>query len=155
MLASKCFEQTRTQLQFLVEVIGFLKCPTLSRVTYAFLSNSLTGNFNDYLPPELVRVTKFAPNNKYNVADEDYYQEVVVEEVDADELLESSRRIVRDLCLQVNPRESISRFSIHNPMARFSTTPEEMRATVLNYQQVGRPTCLEAPIEEEELEEIN
>lgn len=102
----------RTQLQFLIEIISFVKCPAICKMIYAFLSNQLHGNFDKYLNQKFIRFLKVMNCNNQKEDEENHnesqlYQEVVVEEYDDMNI----STFIKDL---LPTRETVSKFALSN-----------------------------------------
>lgn len=108
-------------LQYLIQTIQNISCPAISSVTFAFLSNTISNNFDDYLNQTILKMSQIDPEEEIN---EDEY--VPKKKQDPANFDDSG-----DIDNQVNGlfpnKDKISRFSVHNPLARFTTNADQMR----------------------------
>lgn len=126
-------EKIRTMIQYLIETIENIRCPAISAVTFAFLSNTLSKNFDDYLNQKILSVSQTGE------AEEKSSDEKSLEVVEVPDDIDSPLRIASQMNSLFPQQESTSRFSIRNPRARFTTAHEDMRKTIKEYQDHGRP----------------
>ena len=120
-------------IQYLIETIENIRCPAISAVTFAFLSDTLSKNFDDYLNQKILKVSQNMGAEKKSSDEKSLEVVEVPDDIDCPLRIESQ---VNSLFPQ---RETTSRFSIRNPRARFSTAHEDMRKTIKEYQEHGRP----------------
>ena len=126
-------EKIRTMIQYLIETIENIRCPAISAVTFAFLSDNLSNNFDDYLNQEILKVSQITK------AEEESSDDKLLEVVEVQDDIDSPLRLDHQVNGLFPQKETTSRFSIHNPRARFTTAHEDMRQTIKEYQEHGRP----------------
>ena len=59
-------------LQYLIEILGTVRCPSISKITFAFLSNNISSNFDDYVNQDLLKITKYVKEEYEEEIIEDY-----------------------------------------------------------------------------------
>ena len=126
-------------------------------MTYAFINNTLSSNFDRYLSEILSEANVVHSKTSYKPQDapKPSYRKgkkfnlQVIEEMIQDEDLESSSLVqdglltdYDDLRLTIGnlypERQTTSRFSIHNPHARFTRNHDELRQTIREFREIGK-----------------
>ena len=121
----------RTCLQYLIEIVGFIKCEPFSRVAYGFVSGQLNSNLDGYLEQNLVKgVQMVMRNSEEDISKEDYSED----DFNPNFELQSPSPLPKP-----TGALPITRFSIHNPLARFSINPSQIRQTINQYKEEGKP----------------
>ena len=155
-------DEIRTIIQYLIEVIESIQVKPFALVTYAFLNNTLGSNFDRYLSPILndacqAEHQEASKDGKYNF--EGRKLPSINEESDPsseyndsyDQNLRMPKTVsnhddMRGVLEQIYPeRQSISRFSISNPNARFSMNPDMLRTTINKFKEMGIPDAVKKP----------
>ena len=135
-------------------MIEAIQAKPFALVTYAFINNTLSNNFDRYLSDVLSEACVFASkenlkrraNQKYDGDHRKggHVKLQVIEEMVQDEDTEDheSRNIYDDIRQTIEnlypQRQTTSRFSIHNPHARFSQNPDQLRQIIKEFKEIGK-----------------
>jgi hypothetical protein len=57
-------------LQYLIEILGTVRCPSISKITFAFLSNNISSNFDDYVNQDLLKITKYVKDEEEEIIED-------------------------------------------------------------------------------------
>jgi hypothetical protein len=133
--------EIRTILQYLIEMLEAMQAKPITLVTYAFINNTLSRNFDRYLSQVLKEACQGAAEGaRSGVYDFERRNLLNLQSLDENEEPKSNAKkmnkedspdikgALEDL-LYPN-RQTMSRFSINNPHARFSMNATDMRCTI-------------------------
>jgi hypothetical protein len=97
--------ERRTCIQYLIEVVAAIDCQCIAMVSFAYINDSLSNNFNDYL--NSIKTQNLKQNcNTTSLR-------IKPEQSDI-------RATIKGLYPE---QELVSKFSVNNPLARFSVAP--------------------------------
>lgn len=121
-------EEVRTHLQYLVEIVALIEVRQFSLVTFSFLDNSLSPNFDRYISDHL----RFKPPQQWAPAEgQARKSHAKIDGVRNVDLRETIRNLYPE-------QDTTSKFSICNPYARFTMSGTQLRETVKTYRQHGK-----------------